>query len=266
MKWTCKIRAEIGCYAATTTTAAAVKRYQLTYPTLSKQTVHEFKKAYLKEKEVTNKEVTVLKSRKRGRSKLLPEDIMAKTIQTVKALSLKGAPVSSAVINAIAKSVVMAEDRCLLTEYGCHLAFSDQWARNILNEIIRTEKKMVRKINTTSKVPVAPGLFKEEKFTFQRKIQELVTWHEIPKELIINYDQTPLSYITVCNTTLVFSGTQSVPVKGKEKAKQITGTFSIIAAGMFLHMQLIYAGTTQRCHPKEIQFPDGFDVTHSKNH
>ena len=79
---------------------------------------------------------------------------------------MKGAPVSSAVINEIAKGVVMAEDRCLLTEYGGHLAFSDQQARNILNEIIRTEKKMVRKIVTSSKVPVAPGLFKEEKFIF----------------------------------------------------------------------------------------------------
>ena len=34
---------------------------------------------------------------------------MAKTIQTVKALRVKGAPVSSAVTNAIAKGVVMAE-------------------------------------------------------------------------------------------------------------------------------------------------------------
>ena len=34
---------------------------------------------------------------------------MAKTIQTVKALRVKGAHVSSAVINAIAKGVVMAE-------------------------------------------------------------------------------------------------------------------------------------------------------------
>ena len=125
------MRTEIGRYAATTTTAAVVKRYQLTYPTLSKQTVHEFKNAYLKEKEVTKK-VTVLKSRKHGRTKLLPKDIMAKTIQTVKALRLKGAPVSSAVINAIAKGVVMAEDRCLLTECGGHLAFSGLWAGNIL--------------------------------------------------------------------------------------------------------------------------------------
>ena len=93
------MRAKIGRYAATTTTAAAVKQW-----------VHKFKKTYLKEKEATNKEVIVLKSRKLGRPKLLPKDIMAKTIQTVKALHWKGAPVSSAVINAIAKGVAMAED------------------------------------------------------------------------------------------------------------------------------------------------------------
>ena len=136
--------AEIGRYAATTTTAAVVKRYQLTYPTLSKQKDHEFKKAYFKEKEATNKEVTLLKSRKGGRPTLLPKDIMAKTIQIVKFLGLKGAPVNSAAINAMSKIVVMAEDRCLLTEYGGHLVFSDQWARNTLNEIMQTEKKMVR--------------------------------------------------------------------------------------------------------------------------
>ena len=160
----------------------------------------------------------------------------------------------------------MTDDRCLLTEYGGHHAFIDQWARNIFNKIMRTEMKMVRRIATTSKVPVAPGLLKEEKFTFQRKIQEFVAWHKIPKELILNFDQTPLSYITVGNTTLEFSGAQSVPVRGKGKGKQITGTFSITAAVKFLPMQLIYAAKTQHCYPKGIPFPDGFDMSHSKNH
>ena len=77
--------------------------------------------------------MTVLKSKKCGRPKLLPKEIMAKTIETVKALRLKGAPASNAVVNAIAKGVIMAEDRCFLTEYGGHPALSDQWARNILN-------------------------------------------------------------------------------------------------------------------------------------
>ena len=161
-------------YTATTTTPASVKRYHLT--------VHEFKQAYTKEKEMTNKEETVLKSRKRGPPELVPGDIMAKTLQTVKTLHLKGGPACSTVINAIAKGVVTAEDQCLLTEYGGHLAFGDHWARNTLNDIMRTEKKMIGRIANTSKVPVAPDVLNKEKFIFQRRIQELVTWHEIPRE------------------------------------------------------------------------------------
>ena len=53
---------------------------------------------------------------------------------------------------------------------------------------MRTEKKMIMRIATTSKVPVATGLLKEKKFTFQRKIQKLVFWHKILKDLIINFD------------------------------------------------------------------------------
>ena len=37
VKWTSEMRAEMSRYAIATTTAAAVKRYQLTYPTISKQ-------------------------------------------------------------------------------------------------------------------------------------------------------------------------------------------------------------------------------------
>ena len=88
---------------------------------------------------------------------------------------MKGAPVSSATINARARVAVMAEDRCLLTESGIYLAFSDQKAQKTLNKVMRTEKKMVRRMATTLKVPVASGLLKDEKFTFQRKIQKLVT-------------------------------------------------------------------------------------------
>ena len=82
--------------------------------------------------------------------------------------------------------------------------------------------------------------------------------------MVINFDQTPLSYFIIGNTTLEFSGMQSVPVKGKGKGKQITGTFNIITAGKFLHMQL-YTEETQHCYPKGILFADGFDVTTPKN-
>ena len=68
------------------------------------------------------------------------------------------------------------------------------------------------------------------------------------------------------NNTLEFEGAKSVPVKGKGKGKQITGTFAVSATGRFLPMQLIYAGKTKRCHPQDIEFPSDFDVTRSLNH
>ena len=56
---------------------------------------------------------------------------MAKTIQTVEAVRLNAAQVSSAVINAIVKGVAMAENRCLVLKYEGHLCFSYHWARNL---------------------------------------------------------------------------------------------------------------------------------------
>ena len=226
----------------------------------------KFKKTYLKQKESSGKKVTILKAKKRGRPTLLPEEIMKKAIQTAKALRLKGAPISYNAINAIAKGIVVANGRTMLVEHEAHLKFTDNWTRNILKEVQQSEKKIVKRMATTSKIPIAPGLVKEERLTFQRKIQALIKWHDIPKEFVLNFDQTPLSYITVGSNTLEFEGAKSVPVKDKGKGKQITGTFAVSATGRFLPMQLIYAGKTKRYHPQGIEFLSGFDVTHSLNH
>ena len=52
---------------------------------------------------------------------------------------------------------------------------------------------------------------------FQRKIKEMQAWHEIPEDLIINFDQTPLSYICAGNRTYAKKGSSNVPVVGKGK-------------------------------------------------
>ena len=122
----------------------------------------------------------------------------------------------------------------MLVEHGGHLQFTDNWARNFLSKVQRSEKKLVKRMPTTSKIPVAPGLLKEEQLTFQWKIQALIKCYDIPKELVLNFDQTPLSYVTVGNNTLEFEGAKSVPVKGKGNGKQITGTSIVSATGRFL--------------------------------
>ena len=62
---------------------------------------------------------------------------MKKTVQKIKALCLKGAPISCNVINAIAKGIAVADNRTMLVEHGEHLKFTDNWARNFLNEVQR---------------------------------------------------------------------------------------------------------------------------------
>ena len=88
----------------------------------------------------------------------------------------------------------------------------------------------------------------------------------IPDELILNFDQTPLSYISAPNHTLHTKGAPSVPFIGIGKKGQITGTFTVKKTGHFLPMQIIYEGKTVCCHPNGIKFPDGFNATHTPNH
>ena len=79
-------------YAASTNIASAVRKYQADFPNLRRQTVFEFKKAYLKQKESSGKEVTILKAKKRGRpntsshrkyleKELLPKQLLLRMIE-----------------------------------------------------------------------------------------------------------------------------------------------------------------------------------------
>ena len=97
-------------------------------------------------------------------------------------------------------------------------------------------------------------------------LHQLQRWHSIPDDLIINFDQNPLSYVVTGNSTLDEKGVKYVPLQGKGKKKQITGTFAISIIGDFLPVQLIYDGKTPQCLPKDVEFPKEFDVTLTPNH
>ena len=83
--------------------------------------------------------------------------------------------------------------------------------------------------------------------------------------MILNLDQTPLSYVSPEKYTFNPKGAKTVPTKGVDDKRQITATFSISMTGSFLPIQLIYEGKTRRCLPN-YDFPKGFNVTYSPNH
>ena len=153
----------------------------------------------------------------------------------------------------------------MLVNHGGHLEFTDNWVRNVLDKVQRSEKKMAKRMAMTSKISIPRGLLIKEQLTFQQKIQALIKWRDIAKYLVLNFNQTPFSYITVGSNILEYEGAKSVPVKGKGKGKQITGTFAVSSTGRLLPIHLIYAGQIKRSHPQGIKFSSGFDVTHLLN-
>ena len=126
---------------------------------------------------------------------LLPENLMKKVIETVTNWRLIGAPVSAAVIRAVAGGFIIANYRSLLLENGGYIDLSKDWARQVLYRFENLGRKITSCIATTAKIPIAPALLRETKLDFQRKIKELQTWYKIPEDLIINFDQTPLPYV-----------------------------------------------------------------------
>ena len=149
------------------------------YPRITKQTASDFKKAFIQAKQTAVGPVNEITFRKRGRPALLPDDLMKKTIEMIQALRLNGAPVTAVVINAIDKGIVIANYRTLLVEHGGYFSLSFERGRNVLCRMEREGKKMAVRIATTENIPVPPGLLKEAKLSFQRKIKTLQAMHGV---------------------------------------------------------------------------------------
>ena len=96
-------------------------------------------------------------------------------------------------------------------------------------------------------------------------ISAAISEHDIPTSLVINLDQTPLSYVSPGKYTFSFKGAKNVPIRGVDGKRQITGTFAVTLTGKFLPKQLIYKGKTKRSLPK-FKFPNSFSVTFTENH
>ena len=84
----------------------------------------------------------------------------------------------------------------------------------------------MKRKGTTGKVEPCLKFLEEEKFKFQRTISKFVSDDDIPLELMLNLDQTPLSYVSPGKYTFDLKGSKTVPVKGVNDKRQITATFT----------------------------------------
>ena len=79
----------------------------------------------------------------------------------------------------------------LLRELFGGLELPENWALNVLKFMNWSQEK-----GTTGKVEPCKKFLEEEKFTFQRKISNVILDHGIPSALILILDQNPLSYVS----------------------------------------------------------------------
>ena len=123
----------------------------------------------------------------------------------------------------------------------------------------------VKRKGTTEEVEPCAKFLEAEKCSFERAISKFVSEHDIPLDLVLNLDQTPLSYVSPGKYTFDLEGSTTVPIKGVDSKRQITATLTVSTSGSLLPIQPIYNGKTKRCLPK-YDFLNCFDVRFTPNH
>ena len=135
------------------------------------------------------------------------------------------------------------------------------WANSILKRM-----GFVRRKGTTQKcMSLTPYEFAQKKEAFLNSVSSMVNAHNIPPELVLNWDQGGTNLMPSSSYTLEKQGATRVEIAAVNDKKQIAATFAVSLSGAFLPFQLLYQGKTERCHPK-YEFPPEIDVWHSPNH
>ena len=195
--------------------------------------------------------------KKKERPNLVSDDFMKKIRTIMIGTRPAGTAISRRIVMAIDIGVVRSDSPTLLKENGGSLELNEDCARVVIKSMNWTKRK-----GTTGKIEPSKQFLLEEKLTFQKKISGVIFAHDIPEELIINLDQTPLSYVSPGKCTFDVKGVKTVPIKGIDDKRQITATFPISMSGAFFLIQVVYDGKTKRFLP----FPASFDATFAENH
>ena len=256
-----ELRAKIAKYACENGNKSAVTKFSdsLGY-SLSEATVRNFKRTYLSKLKVTRDAdaITSLPHATLGRPLLIGE-FDDQVYEYIKHLRAAGGIVNCNIVVAAAKGFISHKKPSLLKEHGGSLDLGKKWAESFLVRrgfVKRKATKAARKL---------PPDYPDLKLAYLKRIQDEVEAHDIPWDMVFNWDQTGLKLVPVSSWTMAKEGSKQVPVVGKEDKREITALLAVTASGTLLPPQLIYQGKTDGCHPK-ISFPADWNVTHSDSH
>ena len=141
---------------------------------------------------------------------MVPDNILLKIKEDiVNSCRLAGCVINRSRVIAIRKGTIRATDASLLKECGCLRGLTNCWARILMEKMNWSQRKV-----TTSKLPVAPVLDCEIKRSFQKNCD--CCWYlQDYKDLIFNFDQTPLAFISPGSYTMAPKGEKKVPIQNE---------------------------------------------------
>ena len=205
------------------------------------------------------KKIVVLEEKKRGRPSLLPDSVTADIKCYIRALRDAGGVVNTAIVLAAATGILQRKDPTSLQCNGGHIILKKSWAKYLL--------KMMDFVKCHATTKHAPNLhnFDYLRDQYLLDIKVVVQLEEIPDSLIINWDQTGVSYVPVSEWTMSKEGSKRVEVVGLKDKRQITAVFGGSMSGDFLPVQLVYQGKTTKSLPT-VDFPKQWHLTFTEHH
>ena len=118
-------------------------------------------------------------------------------------LRSKGGKINTRIVKALAKGVVLSQDRTLLHENGGGIDITRDWALSIMKRM----HLFKRRGNSTAKPEIKD--FEEKKTKYLKEIESLVDKYDIPPQLIINWDHTGIHLVPVSRWTMAVSRLKS---------------------------------------------------------
>ena len=124
------------------------------------------------------------------------------------------------------------------------LHLSETWAQSLFRRM-----GIVKRKATTKRRKLTPQEFQEHRSQFLSQVSGMIKAHNIPSEMVLNWDQTGIHLVPAPDWTMDSRGVQRVEIAHMGDQRQVTAAFAVSLSGTFLPMQILYGGKTERCHP-----------------
>ena len=214
-----------------------------------KSTVRGWKKQYIK-LSVGNGPVSAIPDGQRGRPTYVPCDVEARLMVRLKTSAEKGQHISAKSTIRMCYAILK---RCHPKFYS-HIKLGKSWTQSLFRRMKWTRRKVTR----ATRAP--PTDYAVCKAKFLKKIRKMIKRHKIPRQLTINIDQIGCQMVPTRNSTMAPVGSRQVSQAGRGDKRGLTAVVGSTLRGHLIPPQLIYKGTTRRCHPK-FNFPNSWHIT-----